>query len=148
MQKKKKQSTEHFEPTIQLSLVKASWCSACKQYLSSDSFTELQRSIQYPFVFKMYDLDSDASMLLTDLGIQRNEIKFVPTVLITSRQETSMYKSRYTIQQRLWKLSQPLQNKKDCKLSVRDVRNRNILSWYRCRKISRRGWVLRVHTPG
>ena len=77
---------------VQLSLIKASWCSACKQYLSSDSFNELQSSIPFPVVFKVYDIDADAGVLNAELGVQKEQIKFVPVFLISSQQGTALYK--------------------------------------------------------
>ena len=89
-------STEHFGGNVvQLILIKAEWCSACKQYLASESYSTLQKIIMshnLPVLLKVYDIDKDAFKYESEFKIQRNSIKFVPTLLFNTSSGIMMFK--------------------------------------------------------
>jgi thiol-disulfide isomerase/thioredoxin len=89
-------STEHFGGNVvQLVLLKAEWCSACKQYLASESYQTLQKLIMshsLPVLLKVYDIDKDTQKYESEYKIQKNSIKFVPTLLFNTCAGIMMFK--------------------------------------------------------
>lgn len=60
-------------------LAKASWCGACKAYISSKRWEALQASAPNMIDFQMLDIDQNRKEL-GDYGISSSDITFVPTM--------------------------------------------------------------------
>lgn len=84
------------DTTARISLVKASWCQACRRYSESGMWQSLKAQIaevlpSFSFSFDVYDIDNDSEFIRQNLGVDRKMIKYVPAMFVSTSSRNAAY---------------------------------------------------------